>query len=490
MTSRVVVGNKFLLIDLDGTLTDTANLDLKPMKDGQVPTDVSQIQIFPDAVSFLAEVTQLGFNCIVVSDSHPKYVNPIVNEYFNEYCIASFSLADKPNTFKTLAFLQQQGIDITKDVCYVVGDSWLDIELGRGLKVPTILTNFYEAGEVEVRDGIGDYIKNIKSSSTYFTRSYLDIVNILQNPLENLLCIEAKFSNSVSIKSRKPRLDDMTAGKLTAHRVLARQSQGECDQYHATEKYFEFSRVDRKREMLLAMRDAITGYLDCVLSNASYSWHIFTYVPDKQTTQPANKMGELFDFVAEYFRRKRSNLDCYSVFEWNEAVNSSTRKQPTSSDRKKFVEENLNLRGNVDVRDKNVIILDDQYTTGATADVLIRKLRIRGAKSVLFIALFHLITNVSSNRLCPVCSANSLNKPLQLKINKQTGEKFYSCVSPKYGGEGCGYNDSGKICSVCLSKGTSRYMKVRTNNQTGEKFYACVSPKYGGKGCGHTESLE
>ncbi len=62
------------------------------------------------------------------------------------------------------------------------------------------------------------------------------------------------------------------------------------------------------------------------------------------------------------------------------------------------------------------------------ADALVNKLNTKGAKNVLFVALFHLISSVNSDRLCPKCLANGLNKPLQLKINRETGEKFYSCV--------------------------------------------------------------
>jgi predicted phosphoribosyltransferase len=96
----------------------------------------------------------------------------------------------------------------------------------------------------------------------------------------------------------------------------------------------------------------------------------------------------------------------------------------------------------VNVNGKNVIIIDDQYTTGATADALAENLRAREAKNILFIALFHLITPVNSSKLCPRCSVNGLNKQLQVKINRQTGSKFYSCVLPRYGGDGCGYTEN------------------------------------------------
>jgi phosphoribosylpyrophosphate synthetase len=256
-----------------------------------------------------------------------------------------------------------------------------------------------------------------------------------------LLCLEAEFRGVKSNRPRKPRLDVRKDGKWTAHRVLARQSQGECDEYHATEKYFEFIRADRSRELLYKIRDAAMTYIDLILNTESYSWDIFTYVPDKRTTQPANKMGEFFDLMAEQVQQRTTALNCLNVFEWSEEVDSSTRKQPTAGERRRFVGSNLIVRDGVYVRDKSVIILDDQYTTGATADALVEKLRARGARNVLFIALFHLITPVNSSKLCPRCSANGVTKQLQVKINRQTGEKFYSCVLPKYGGDGCGHTE-------------------------------------------------
>ncbi|MEG4962036.1 MULTISPECIES: hypothetical protein [unclassified Microcoleus] len=439
--NRVLAERKILLIDLDGTLTNTADIALKPMKDGQQQTDLSRIEIFEGAREFISEATGLGFQCIIVSDSHPKYVNTIVKEYFGN--VSALSLADKPNTLKTLNFLRSQNIEISDSNCYVLGDSWLDIELGRGLRVPTVLTVFYEATNLEIRDGIGDYVKNIKSGSTYYAESYDEILNILRYPWQNLLCLEARYTGTVSYLARKPRRDGFLPDRgWTAHRILARQSQGECDKYHTTEKYFEFNRADRSRELLFTLRDSVITYVDRILEQRSFLWDIFTYVPDKQTTQPANKMGELFDLIVELVGQRTAWLNCLSIFEWNEGVDSSTRRQPSAGDRRRFVRSNLILQEGVNVNGKNVIIIDDQYTTGATADALAENLRARGAKNILFIALFHLITPVNSSKLCPKCLVNGLNKQLQVKINRQNGSKFYSCVLPRYGGDGCGYTEN------------------------------------------------
>ncbi len=433
---------KYLLLDLDGTLVKTADKSFKSMKDGQVRTDLSMIRIFDKTIYFLSQAKKLGFECIIISDSHPQYVNSILKGFFADYCSDALSLADKPNTLKTLTFLNNKGIDISQENCYIIGDSWLDIELGRGLNIPTILTKLYKATNIEVRDGIGDYSKNIKSGSTYYVESYSEILDILKNPLQKLLCLEAKFKNATSYTSRKPQLDRIEENYKTFYRVLARQCKGECDKYHVTEKYFEFSRVDRSTQLLHEIRDAVVTYIKHVLEYESYPWDIFTHIPDKSTTQPPNKMKELFHLVVEQIHQKGQRIDCFDVFEWNEQVNSSTRKQPTADERRNFVNANLKLCDIVDVTDKSVIVLDDQYTTGATADTITNQLREKGARNILFIALFHLITPVNSSQFCPRCLVNGVDKQLQIKINRNSGEKFYSCVLPKYGGDGCGYTEN------------------------------------------------
>ena len=439
MINKTLANKKYLLIDLDGTLTDTAADTLKPMKDGKVETDLAQIRVFEGATSFLAEAKKLGFECVVLSDSHHRYVNPIVRNLLGG--MTALSLADKPNTLKALNFLREKSINHLESVCYMIGDSWLDIELGRGLQVPTIL--------LKIRDGIGDYKKNIGSGSTYYVENYAEILGILRDPLQNLLCLEAGFRGVNNYKARNPRFpslsDDKKHGKLKAHRVLARQAPGECDQYHATDKYFEFGRADRSEQLLHVIRDAVLVYLDRVLSSQSNSWDIFTYVPDKRTTEPPNKMGELFSLIVDQITQRTSHLVCFNIFEWSNEVSSSTRKQPTAGDRHRFVSSNLRLRSEVDVKGKNVIMLDDQYTTGATADALTEQLRARGAQNVLFIALFHLINPVDSSKLCPRCLANGSTKQLKVKIQHKDGSKFYSCVPfrpPHCRGDGCGYTEN------------------------------------------------
>ena len=74
-----------------------------------------------------------------------------------------------------------------------------------------------------------------------------------------------------------------------------------------------------------------------------------------------------------------------------------------------------------DLKDKNIIVIDDQFTSSATAQEIVTQLRARGAKNILFIALFYLILPIHSKK-CPRC-----NNDMKISIRKEDGIKFYNC---------------------------------------------------------------
>lgn len=154
-----------ILLDLDGTLVNTVHSSFKQMKDGIVETNVETIPIINGAREFITNLKRQGHTPIILSDSHPRYVNPISQQLFN---IPALCLCDKPNTKKAVDYLTQNGHNIQERKNFIViGDTWLDIELGRSLNFPTILTQFYKAEEVDERDGIGKTWHQLKSGPTY-----------------------------------------------------------------------------------------------------------------------------------------------------------------------------------------------------------------------------------------------------------------------------------------------------------------------------------
>lgn len=416
-----------VILDLDGTLTATSDASFKNMKDGLEVVDFQKIKLIEGAEDFVKKLKANGCVTLIISDSHPKYVNKIVDAFFG---VPYLSLADKPNTLKSQDFLKNFGISEDKKPInfFVVGDTWLDIALGRGLGALTILVDFDRSKNIEERDGIGQPKKHWKCGPTFYAKSYDVVLSILDDQTAHLFSGEAVFQNR-----RNPAAirfeTEKTSDRFIIYRALARQQQGECDSYARADKYFEFGRLDRSNDTLEKLAASVETYLGFVMS-FDYKWDYLTYIPDKSTTQPPNKMKDLFD---------RINIDINKskLLEWSSLVSGSTRQKPNFDARAEFIEGNLNVANKFDLRDKNIIILDDQITTGATAQIICEKFVDQGVKNIIFLALFILIDIIESQRICPLCG-----KRLQIKINRDDGSRFFSCVPPRYKGTGCGFSES------------------------------------------------
>lgn len=426
-----------LLLDLDGTLTNTTHPDFKAMKDGKVDTVLEKIPLINGAKEFVEKQKANGNIPIIVSDSHPKYVNKIASEIFNIDCV---SLTDKPNFHKTKEYIEKNDTlkerFNNKDNFLMIGDSWLDIELGRRLNVRTVLTKFYKATVVEERDGIGQDWKPIKMGPTFCVKNFEELYDVIENPIDNLLALESIFQGGCSSKAIDFKFQKHSTG-FTAFRCLARQNDGECDRFARADKYYQIDNPSRTPDFLESLGKSAENYINQVLTFKKYSWDYFTYLTDKATTKPPNKMKEIFDLV-------NTPIAKVQLFKWKDEIEGNLRNRPDYKTRRKFISENLFFDNSFDVKNKNIIVLDDQFTSSATAYEISSQLRKQGAKNILFIALFYLILPIES-KTCPnVINGELCGKPLKIKIRKSDGNKFYSCVPPKFGGNGCGYTENFK----------------------------------------------
>ncbi|WP_141672852.1 hypothetical protein [Flavobacterium crassostreae] len=415
-----------ILLDLDGTLTDTAHEKFKPFKDGKQQTVISEIPLIQGAKEFILDVQAKGHKPIIISDSHPDYVNIIAKEIFQ---IPAVSLTDKPNIEKTSNYIQSNqelnDLFVNKDNYIMIGDSWLDVELGRRLNITTVLTKFYKATSIEERDGIGQELKPIKMGATYYAKTFEDVIQIISNPKKNLLALEAIFQGETSDKMVR-FITKHSNGNFIAFRCLARQEDGECDRFARADKYYQIDNPQRNQDFISMLAQSVSNYLDRVSKFPEYKWDYLTYVSDKKTTNPPNKMKEIFELI-------NSNLNKVKLFEWSQDVEGNLRSRPNYQARRDFISKYLKTIDGVEIKDKNIIVIDDQFTSSATAHEIAKQLKNKGAKNILFIALFYLILPIES-KICPKCG-----KLLKIKIKKVDGTKFYSCLLPKFRGDGCGY---------------------------------------------------
>ena len=417
-----------IFLDLDGTLTNTTHPYFKKMKDGVSLIDIFLIKkyVFPGALDFIKEQILIGNSLYIISDSHPKYVKPIAEQIFN---LPYLSLADKPNDKNTRDFIQSIPELSTayqnKDNYIFVGDSWLDIALGRLLNIRTVLTKYYKAKVNEVRDGIGDDWKPMKEGPTYYARDFKELSLIISNPKNNLLALEAVFQGVESSNAVKFKFQKHATG-FTAFRCLARQEDGECDKYARADKYFQIDNPNRSIDFLKKIALSVSNYLKVVENQDVLNWDYLSYVSDKKTTVPPKKMEEIFELV-------NSSVTKAKLFHWSPDVEGSLRNRPNYNERRQFINQYLFTDKSYDLKNKNIIVIDDQFTSSATAYEISTQLRNSGAKNILFIALFYLILPLT-NKTCPNCG-----KTMRIKINRNRGNKFYSCLSSMYGGDGCGH---------------------------------------------------
>ena len=123
------------------------------------------------------------------------------------------------------------------------------------------------------------------------------------------------------------------------------------------------------------------------------------------------------------------------LFEWDENMTSSLRNEKDYKARQSFIRSHLHIKNSgVSLERKNIIVLDDQLTTGATAFEIRKKLEEQNVGNILIVTLFYMSLLVLDDKICPRCG-----KPLVIKTNRKKGTKFYSCQPLQFGGDGCGY---------------------------------------------------
>ena len=275
-----------ILIDLDGTILNSIHPMWKPYRDGQdnyrIDNYLDKLPFFPGAKEFLQKQKEIGNTVLIVSDSHPKYVEPIC-KYIDCDCV---SLADKPNKIKLSSYLDTQPnhkeMVESKD-CIFIGDTVLDIELGRRMGIPTIwILPYIVTEEIKnEKDKVGDKMSSLKMGPTYTAKSFTEIQQILENPIDNLYAIESSFAGGESSRAIKYSQNRFMDGSYAALRCLARQESGVCDKYARADKYYLLANPNRPIELMTNLVRGINSYLNQP-AVANQDWDYITYLTDKQ----------------------------------------------------------------------------------------------------------------------------------------------------------------------------------------------------------------
>ncbi len=403
-----------LLIDLDGTLTDTTSEKFKNIRDiRDHPFDPQKIPLIEGAVDFVRHVKDLGHTVAIVSDSQTSYVERMANEVFG---VPFLSLTDKPNTEKLRAFLLEKfdfpNTTKAEDFLFI-GDTEFDIYTARRLEIPSVL--------------LGDDLE-LTLGATYHCKSYQDILGVLETPATHRFVLEDKAGQQTADFLNVRNRND----GYTIFRSLARQNKGLCDKFGALKRYNVFGSATRNADFVREIAGDVSRYLqENVCARADeFSWDYITCAPDKETTIPPRKMEGFLSAID-------TPIPDAHLFYWSPDIKGSIREQKSKRERLDFVDKFLLVQEEPSLNNKNVIVLDDNYTTGATAEIISEKLLNAGVQNLLFLSLFYLVDDVISEKNCPRCG-----KLMKFRRRGYDWQPFFSCASTQYGGTGCGYTET------------------------------------------------
>lgn len=283
-----------LLIDLDGTLTDTTSDKFTGLRDNRNYQFNSQdIPLMEGALDFVQHVKTLGHSVAIISDSQPNYVERMAREIFDVPCV---SLAYKPKTKVISPFLLENfGFPNTakaEDFLFI-GDTKLDIYMARNLKIPSVCLDF-SYGDISNRSKFYQARSlKINLGATYYCKNYQDILEVLENPAAHRYVLEDKAGRQVAKFLSEPNRNS----GYTMFRALARQQKGGfCDKFGAVKRYNDFQSETRSANFVSEIAEDVSRYLSntaCAHPD-KFSWDYITCVPDKKTTTPPKKWKSFY----------------------------------------------------------------------------------------------------------------------------------------------------------------------------------------------------
>ena len=168
----------------------------------------------------------------------------------------------------------------------------------------------------------------------------------------------------------------------------------------------------------------IDDFYDLAISFVSYKDNInlVTYVPLKPSQIKENSYDR---FKQLQLKHCMSNDICLEKIilctkDFVQKQNDANQRQENVKDAFEVIE---------DVKDKNILIIDDVFTTGSTITEIAKTLYEAGAKNVEAIVLaINQLTNAAiecKSLPCPVCGERMI-----LKVNSNNGRLFFGC--PNY----------------------------------------------------------
>lgn len=170
---------------------------------------------------------------------------------------------------------------------------------------------------------------------------------------------------------------------------------------------------------------------------------IVTYVPPKPNDTKRDRFGEMVFYSINDIKLS-NEIRC--VKNYNQKFSSAEERRENVKDAYEVIDQNR-------INGKDILVLDDIYTTGSTIEEIYRVLKNKGARTVSFlvIAVNQRLENIRYNYSMPLY-CKCCNSELILRLRKDDSSWFYGCNN-YYENDGC------KKSSVNYQNGNNAIME-------------------------------
>lgn len=210
-------------------------------------------------------------------------------------------------------------------------------------------------------------------------------------------------------------------------------------------------------DMLLKIANSAKLYL----FDGKESIDIVTVVPNKPGKHP--RLEQMLKQMEELASSTGIKIEFRTDLLYFDTAATSSLRSLSAHERRMEQEQHLHVHP-VNLSGKNILIIDDVITTGATIGKAIRLLEQQGASSVHGIGIAKTVSIPEDTKPCPMC-----HRDMMIMKNRDTGERFWSC-SGYFESQACKHTEQLNpiLCPLCNFP-----LRLKRNGRDNSLFYGC-----------------
>lgn len=480
-----------VLFDLDNTLLSTEKLrELRERADydSLTPEKLTEAVVYKPVHKILEQLQKQDVTLGIVTNAGRKYVE-ILLKHFNLYnyfaVIVTYSEVKhdgmKPSPIGIQMALDALNAKPNEDTILYVGDEHTDIIAAYRAGVTPIMPSWASRRPVSTApslemssDFLLNYFNDPKEYSLFGERCADEQTTDFKRELAHFLPLDTS-GNVITVKS------DMSVFCLGRYFSQKSASTASLHDKHSLSMDISKKLGANKFEIPDYWADmtsiVIAKGAEYILGE-SQDIDIVTIIPSKPGKD--DRLERLLD-MAKQKGRSRDSVefipDMFSFIEDAVSLKTLGREERSYEIRRSL---HLNPKFTDSIAGKNILVIDDVLTTGATMSRAEELLKGAGAAYVAGLAIAKTVTFLEDEKSCPNCS-----RPMRLLKNSNTGDRFWGCSGFFSTEDKCTHTEPlvNKKCPKC-----NRGMRVRINGKTGDKFWGCAGHNLA-PSCNYTEQM-